>query len=62
VVVLNVVALGLVVFHAVTWFNLAPKAMAVRARGKRVPNAWIAGVHYMAWALASAIAAWAILG
>jgi fumarate reductase subunit C len=62
VVVLNAVTLGLVIFHAVTWFNLAPKAMAVHARGKRVPDAWITSVHYLAWVLMSAIAAWALLG
>jgi len=62
VVTLNVVTLSLVLLHAVTWFNLAPKAMAVRARGRRVPNTWITGAHYLAWALVSAIAAWVVLG
>ena len=46
VVVLNVVSLFFVVFHAVTWFNLAPQAMVVRLRGKRVPGAWIAASNY----------------
>ena len=30
VMVVNVISLFFVVFHAVTWFNLAPKAMAAR--------------------------------
>jgi fumarate reductase subunit C len=58
---LNVIALAFVVFHALTWFNLAPHAMVVRLRGKRVPRSWIAGAHYAGWALLSALAAWLIL-
>jgi fumarate reductase subunit C len=58
---LNVVTLAFLVFHALTWFNLAPQAMVVRLRGKRVPRSWIAGAHYAAWALLSALAAWLIL-
>jgi fumarate reductase subunit C len=62
VVLVNVVALIFVVFHAITWFNLAPKAMVVRLRGKRVPSAWIAGSNYLAWAAVSALVAWLVLG
>jgi len=61
VVALNFVSLFFVLFHAVTWFNLAPKAMAVRLGGKRVPNLWIAGPNYLAWAAVSAIMAWFLL-
>ena len=59
---LNAVALAFVVFHAITWFNLAPQAMVVRLRGKRVARSVIAGAHYAGWALLSALAAWLILG
>src|SRR5262249_57601952 len=59
---LNAVALAFVVFHAITWFNLAPQAMVIRLRGKRVPRSVIAGAHYAGWALLSALAAWLILG
>ena len=62
VLLLNVVSLILVVFHAVTWFNLAPQAMVVRLRGKRVPRSWVAGAHFAGWALLSALVAWLILG
>src|SRR5260370_18666564 len=58
---LNVIALAFLVFHALTWFNLAPHAMVVRLRGQRVPRTWIAGAHYAGWALLSALAAWLIL-
>ena len=58
---LNVITLAFLVFHAVTWFNLAPQAMVVRLRGNRVPRSAIAGAHYAGWVLLSALAAWLIL-
>ena len=50
-----------VLFHAITWFNLAPKAMAVRLGGKRLPDVMIAAPNYLAWAIMSAVVAWFIL-
>src|SRR5215470_8662534 len=35
---LNAVSFFFIVFHAMTWFNLAPKAMAIRVRGKSLPG------------------------
>jgi len=61
VVVLNVITLAFLVLHAVTWFNLTPKAMAVRLRGQRVPSAAIAGSAYLAWVVVSAFVAWIVL-
>ena len=61
ILVLNVVSLIFVVYHAVTWFNLAPQAMVVHLRGRRVPGAWIAASNYGAWALVSALVAWLVL-
>jgi fumarate reductase subunit C len=61
VIALNAVSFLFVVFHAVTWFNLAPKAMAVRMGGKRVPEALIAGPNYVAWLVVSAAVAWILL-
>jgi fumarate reductase subunit C len=62
VVLVNVVSLFFVVYHAVTWFNLAPQAMVVHLRGKRVPGPWIAASNYAAWVLVSALVAWLLLG
>jgi fumarate reductase subunit C len=61
VVFVNVLALFLVMFHAITWFNLAPTAMVVRVAGRRVPGPLIAGSNYAAWALVSAVVAWFLL-
>jgi len=62
VLLVNLVTLFFAVFHAVTWFNLAPQAIAVRVRGKRVPGLWIAASNYAVWALASAFVAWLFVG
>jgi fumarate reductase subunit C len=61
-VVLHVVALAFLLFHSITWFNLAPKAMAVRIRGKRVPDLVVAGSNYVAWLVLSAAVAFIVLG
>ena len=60
-VALNAVSFLFVMFHAVTWFNLAPKAMAVRLRGKRLPNLAISGPNYVAWVVISTAVAWILL-
>ena len=62
VLTVNVVALLFVLFHAVTWFNLAPKAMIVKVRGKRIPPPLIAIAHFGAWVVVSAVVAWIVLG
>jgi fumarate reductase subunit C len=50
---LDTVAFLFVLFHAITWFNLTPKAMVVRVRGKRVPDWVIVGSNYAAWLVVS---------
>jgi fumarate reductase subunit C len=61
-IALNLVALLFVVFHAVTWFRLAPQAMVVRLRGRQVPAMSILALHFLAWAVVSAVVAWVVLG
>jgi fumarate reductase subunit C len=61
VVALNLVSFFFVIFHAITWFNLAPKAMVIRLRGQRVPALWIVVGNLAAWALVSGLVAWFIL-
>jgi fumarate reductase subunit C len=62
VVALNVVSLAFLVYHAVTWFNLTPKAMVVKARGRRLPDAAVAAPAFAAWVVVSLFIAWLILG
>jgi fumarate reductase subunit C len=60
-IALNLLALIFVLFHSVTWFNLAPKAMPVRLGGRRLPDSVVAGSNYAAWIVISAVMAWIIL-
>jgi len=49
-VVLQLVALLFVIYHSVTWFQLAPKGMkALRYKGKKVPDRTVVLVQYVAW-------------
>ena len=61
VLALDTVAFLFVLFHAITWFNLAPKAMVVRLRGKRVPDGVIVGLNYAAWLVLSGAVAFVLL-
>ena len=60
-VALTGLSLSFILFHAITWFALAPRAMVLRLGDRRVPDAWIAGAGYAAWAGASVIVAWVVL-
>ena len=62
VLALNVLSLAFLVLHAVTWFNLAPKAMVVHLRGKRLPASLISASNYGAWVVATAVLLWLVLG
>ena len=61
VIGLNVIAFLFVMFHAITWFNLAPSAMPVRMGGKRVPAVLLAAPSYVLWIAISAFVSWLIL-
>jgi fumarate reductase subunit C len=61
VIALNTVSFFFVLFHTITWFNLAPRAMVVRVRGQRMPDLFIAGANYVAWLVVSVAVAWLIL-
>jgi fumarate reductase subunit C len=61
-VVLNVVSLAFVLYHAVTFVNLTPQAMVLRVRGRRVPGWLLAGSMYGAWLVVSAFLVWLVVG
>ena len=58
---LHLVALFFIVYHAVTWFHLAPRAMVLRFGGKRLSDSAIIAANYFAWLAASAFVAWFFL-
>jgi fumarate reductase subunit C len=60
-ILLNFIAFAFVMFHAITWFNLAPKAMPLRVGGKKLPDTLIAAPNYVLWLLVSGIIAWFVL-
>ena len=54
--VFNGIALLFILYHALTWFHLTPKALVVRLGGKRVPDSLILALNYLAWfALSAAV-------
>jgi fumarate reductase subunit C len=61
VIALNVAAFLFVLFHSITWFNLGPKAVAVRVRGKRIPDLFLAAPNYVIWVAVSGVIAWLVL-
>ncbi len=61
ILAINAISFLFVLFHTVTWFNLAPKAMAVRMGGKRLPDLMIAAPNYIGWVVVSAVIAWIVL-
>lgn len=60
-VALHGVVLLFVLFHSITWFNLAPKALVVRLSGKRVPDWVVVGLNYAAWVVLSGAVAFIVL-
>ena len=61
VITVSVISLFFVVFHTITWFNLTPRAMTVRLRGKRIPEWLIAAPNYAAWVVVSGAVSWLVL-
>ena len=61
VVLLNVVTFLFLLLHAITWFNLTPRAIVLRLGGKRVPDLLIIAPNYVAWLVISGVVAWFVL-
>jgi fumarate reductase subunit C len=55
--ILNVIALVLIIFHAVTWFALVPRVFVRQMMGPSIPDAVAMLPNYGAWFVASAIVA-----
>lgn len=62
VVAFHVLVLLALLFHAITWFGLAPQALALKVGGRRVPDGLVLAGHYAVWLAASTLVAWALLG
>lgn len=58
VLAINVLAFAFILFHAITWFNLAPKAIVAHLGKAKVPPAVIAGSNFGGWIFVSAAIWW----
>jgi fumarate reductase subunit C len=61
VMVLHVFVLGGLLFHSITWFNLAPKAMVIKLGEKNLPGIVIALLNYAGWVVVSLALVWLII-
>jgi fumarate reductase subunit C len=61
VIALNLISFCFVLLHTITWFNLAPRAMTIRIRGKRVPEFLVAAPNYAIWLAVSFVVAWVVM-
>ena len=62
VLVLHGIVWLFLLFHTVTWLNLAPKALVVHLGRKRVPDVAVLLGHYAAWLGATALVVWSLVG
>jgi fumarate reductase subunit C len=53
-IVFHVLALGFTTYHAITWFNLTPKALPLQLGEEFAPDIVISGAHFAGWAAVSA--------
>lgn len=60
--ILHALVFAALLFHAVTWLNLAPKALVLRMGNRRVPDGVVLAAHYLGWLAASALVVWFLLG
>jgi fumarate reductase subunit C len=60
--VLHLLTLVMVLYHAVTWFNSTPQAMAIWRGEERVSADLIRGSQYVTWILVTIAVAWLALG
>ena len=61
ILTINVIAFFFIMFHALTWFAVAPQALVAHIGKKRVPAVLIAASHYGAWLVVSAALLWLLL-
>jgi succinate dehydrogenase subunit C len=57
----NVIAFFFIMFHALTWFAVAPQAIVAHIGKKKVPAILIAASHYAGWLVVSAALMWLLL-
>lgn len=61
VLVFNGVFLLFTLYHSITWFNLAPRALVVHVAGRRLPGGLILAANYAGWILCTLAVTWLLL-
>ena len=62
VLIFHGVVLLALLFHSVTWLNLAPRAMVLHLGRRRVPDGAVVAGHYAAWLVATGLVTWYLVG
>ncbi len=58
----HTIVLLLLLFHSITWLNLAPKALVVRLGRRRIPNRAVLAGHYFGWLAATVLLFFFLVG
>lgn len=58
---LHLVVLLALLFHTLTWLNLAPTALVMKVKGRRLSNRTVVALHYLLWAAVSAVVVWVVV-
>jgi len=62
VVAFHLLVCAALLFHSITWLNLAPKALVVKVGGRRLPDWAVVAGHYFLWLAASGLVVWLLRG
>jgi succinate dehydrogenase subunit C len=62
VVLFDVVALLLAIYHTVTWFTLTPRLQKLLPGSRELPAGAVLAACFLVWALLSALIGWGLVG
>ncbi|WP_094751511.1 fumarate reductase subunit C [Psychromonas sp. CD1] len=54
-IILHLIVLIFALYHSITWFALAPKAIALWVKGTRIEDSVIIATHYAAFAIVTVL-------
>lgn len=61
-IILHSIAMVALLYHSITWFNLAPKAMVIKVGETRIPDTLIVLMNYVGWLAVSVVIIWLVVG
>lgn len=60
ILILHTVMFLFLIYHSVSWFSLAPKAIVLRIGKIRIPDSATIGLNFLAWFAVSSVIVWFI--